>query len=376
MVLLFLAAEAAYGTGTSRSVDWWLGSYTSVYIGENEAFVAAHDGNSTGHRAITGVLHCCRGVSMSANGSLSRPESDAAFFKNLTHWEVQAGLNPVMVPVSPSTPALLAGRASLAVSGLVEIARHAGFGGYVVDYEPHANLTVSHARALATWLAALAKALHGAKKLLAVCVSDWGIIAPQYYSLLASAGADRYISMGSTWVQAQGLLTLPLYPRTVTGHFLDAPVSLSPPRSSANIGLVVIQVQVSATRPSAPQCGPHAPRISTRHRYCRTSAFPIRLLQGSSTRQLSFYSAPLVLLRACLAPCRVWALWFLMPATASMGTRAIARKITAGTITLLVNLSPGRPGKGCLASPSGGRTFTRHTAPVTVTGLILGPIPS
>ena len=45
----------------------------------------------------------------------------------------------------------------------------------------------------------LATALHASKKQLAVCVSDWGIIGPTYYSVLAAAGADRYVSMGSTY---------------------------------------------------------------------------------------------------------------------------------------------------------------------------------
>ena len=65
--------------------------------------------------------------------------------------------------------------------------------------EPHANLTDIHAQRLAAWLQALATALHAEGHTLAVCVSDWGIIGPQYYGLLATAGADRYISMGSTY---------------------------------------------------------------------------------------------------------------------------------------------------------------------------------
>jgi hypothetical protein len=47
---------------------------------------------------------------------------------------------------------------------------------YVVDYEPHANLTAQHAQLLTSWLKSLAAALHTAQKHLAVCVSDWGII--------------------------------------------------------------------------------------------------------------------------------------------------------------------------------------------------------
>ena len=65
--------------------------------------------------------------------------------------------------------------------------------------EPHTNLTDVHAQRLAAWLKALATALHAEGHTLAVCVSDWGIIGPQYYGLIATAGADRYVSMGSTY---------------------------------------------------------------------------------------------------------------------------------------------------------------------------------
>ena len=70
---------------------------------------------------------------MEANGSLARSTSttDGAFFKDLTAFELKAGLDPVMVPISPNTQALLAGVAHNAVLGLVQLAVQAGFSGQV-----------------------------------------------------------------------------------------------------------------------------------------------------------------------------------------------------------------------------------------------------
>ena len=49
----------------NRSVAWWLGDYNSGYISQNAAFLRAH--GST----VTGVYHCCLGISMASNGTLA-----------------------------------------------------------------------------------------------------------------------------------------------------------------------------------------------------------------------------------------------------------------------------------------------------------------
>ena len=105
MLALVLTMTSLFGASvapTNRSVDWWLGSYTVEYVDENAGFIKAH--KST----MTGVLHCCRGVVMEANGSLalSTATSDGALFEELTVFEVAAGLDPVMIPVGqcPKSP--------------------------------------------------------------------------------------------------------------------------------------------------------------------------------------------------------------------------------------------------------------------------------
>ena len=146
------------------------------------------------------VLHCCRGVVMEPNGSLSSATAttDGEFFQDLTAFEVAGGLNPVMIPVSPSTAALLNGVAGTAVPGLVAVAVARGFTGYVIDYEPHTNLTATHARLLGAWLTTLSSALHAAKKELAVCVSDWGIIGKSSTTL-----SQLFPRMHAPWRIAQ-----------------------------------------------------------------------------------------------------------------------------------------------------------------------------
>lgn len=178
---------------SNRTVDWWLGSYTAAYITENKRFL------SNNRDAVSGILHCCRGVQMLSNGSISYEATDVQFFQNLTSYEVMSGYRPVLVPISPNTAALLANVATRGIPALVDIAIDSKFNGYVVDYEPHTNLTEAHARAFTDFLTQFAASLHSRKKFLAVCVSDWGIIGPNYYPLLATSGADQFISMGSTY---------------------------------------------------------------------------------------------------------------------------------------------------------------------------------
>eukprot|EP00041_Stephanoeca_diplocostata_P024513 m.623192 g.623192 ORF g.623192 m.623192 type:complete len:310 (-) comp22544_c1_seq5:1480-2409(-) len=178
---------------SNRTVNWWLGSYTSAFVKENKIFL---DKN---HDVVSGILHCCRGIQMMSNGSISHEESDGPFFRNLTSFEVDGGYYPVLVPISPNTDALLANVASHGIATLVHMASSNRFDGYVVDYEPHSNLTQEHARAFTDFLTQFRMSLHAQQKTLAVCVSDWGIIGPNYYSLLATSGANYFLSMGSTY---------------------------------------------------------------------------------------------------------------------------------------------------------------------------------
>lgn len=181
----------AHGLG-NRGVDWWLGSYKEAYVQQNARFIAARS------NVVTGVFHCCSGPTVDASGALVISNITKQLFADLTRTEVQQGLSP-MLPLSPDPAAIQSGAAKKAVSALVALTSQIGFQGYVVDYEPHESTTKEHAQAFASFLGALADKLHASGKLLAVCISDWGIL--NYYSILASAKADRYVSMGSTYKQ-------------------------------------------------------------------------------------------------------------------------------------------------------------------------------
>jgi hypothetical protein len=189
---ILLALPAAHAAG---AVHWYLGSYDSRYVDENAAFVAAH------RDAIDGVLHCCTGPTIHANGSVS---VDDSLFAGLTSSDRDAGLEPRMLPISPSPYAILARVAGAAVPDLVRWAVKFNISGFVSDYEPHDNTTAEHARAYADFLGALGTALHGAGKKLAVCISDWGILGAPHWPTLAKAGADMYVSMGSTYKRQGG----------------------------------------------------------------------------------------------------------------------------------------------------------------------------
>jgi hypothetical protein len=195
---LLLALGTVGSNASNTSVYWWLGSYNEGYAAENMAFVG------TERDAITGVFHCCTGPTVFPNGTMPAKQPEELFV-NLTRPEISAGLTPVLIPLSPHPTAVQQRLAVKAVPRLLDMVVQGGFGGYVVDYEPHDNTTADHAQAFVSFLTVLAEGLHSHDKLLVVCVSDWGILAPKYYKLISTSGADKYVSMGSTYKNELGI---------------------------------------------------------------------------------------------------------------------------------------------------------------------------
>lgn len=177
-----------------REVYWYLGDYSTAYVIENKAFV---DGSHSA--VISGVLHCCGGPSVLANGTLAVLAAEHQLWRALTEPEVAKKLKPVMLPLSPDTWAVQSGTAVKVVPALVALVVELGIDGFIADYEPHANTTTAHAEAFTKFLTALASGLHAKGKQLGVCVSDWGVIGPLHYKLLSTCKADLWVSMGSTY---------------------------------------------------------------------------------------------------------------------------------------------------------------------------------
>ena len=189
-----------------RQLLWYLGDYSLPYVAENQAFIGMHA------NFVNGVLHCCGGPSVTSNGTMVVPSATRQLYSELTRPEVALKLSPVMLPLSPDPWSVQSGQAERAVPALVDLVVQLGVTGLIADYEPHANTTAAHAKGFASFLAALSSALHARDKQLGVCVSDWGIIGPQYYKLLATADADLYVSMCAFPIAMQTNITLLLPP--------------------------------------------------------------------------------------------------------------------------------------------------------------------
>lgn len=182
-------AAAPRNSQAHRQILWYLGDYSLPYVAENQAFIGMHAD------FVNGVLHCCGGPSVTSNGTMVVASTTRQLYSQLTRPEVALKLSPVMLPLSPDPWSVQSGQAALAVPALVELVVQLGVTGLIADYEPHANTTATHAKAFVHFLTTLSIALHAREKQLGVCVSDWGIIGPQYYKLLATAKADLYVSM-------------------------------------------------------------------------------------------------------------------------------------------------------------------------------------
>ena len=135
-----LALVALLPCVEAGAVHWYLGSYDTRYIDENAAFVSKH------RDVIDGVLHCCTGPTVLANGTVAPP--DEQLFSGLAKSDRAAGLDPVMLPISPSSDAILARVAAAAVPALVQWAVTFNISGFVSDYEPHDNTTAAHSAAV------------------------------------------------------------------------------------------------------------------------------------------------------------------------------------------------------------------------------------
>ena len=189
ILILLLSSFPASDSAGGKSVDWWLGSYDTQYADLNTHFIRAHP------NVTNGVLHCCTGPRILANGTVSVNET---LFRVITQAELHMAL-PVMLPLSPAIPAILNETAVHSVPELVGLAIRLGITGYVIDYEPRQQENEAHAKLFATFLKTLASSLHQNNLKLDLCVSSWGILKPRYYHLFAEANCDRYISMGSTY---------------------------------------------------------------------------------------------------------------------------------------------------------------------------------
>ena len=199
MLLNLLFHVASGATSSNRTVSWWLADYNAVAISENTAFVNSPAISS----AISGAFHCCSGPLVAANGTLAPNERQEELFASIVKAERAATSGamhtaPILFSLSPDPAAIESGAAiTHAVEGLVELAGHIGSDGWVVDYEPHANTTEAHAVALAAFVAALGDALRREGRVVALCVSDWGVL--NFYAKLSAARADMYISMSNTY---------------------------------------------------------------------------------------------------------------------------------------------------------------------------------
>jgi hypothetical protein len=196
---LLLHAVATAASSSNRTVSWWLADYNAAAIPENTAFV-----NSPAiARALSSTLHCCDGPRVEANGTLVRSTAQEDLFASIVKAERAATSGamrtaPILFSLSPDPAAIESGAAIIhAIAGLVAIATRIGCDGWVVDYEPHANTTEAHAVALAAFVAALGDALRLEGRIVALCVSDWGVL--NFYAELSASRADLYVSMSNTY---------------------------------------------------------------------------------------------------------------------------------------------------------------------------------
>jgi hypothetical protein len=221
--LLFLSAVQG------AKVHWWLGSYNAAYAPENRKFISAH------RNLVDGVLHCCTGLSIDDSGGLAAPPT---FMSSLIVADHESGIGTTYVPVGPSENAVMSGVAGRAASSIAAWTVKANVSGVLSDYEPRQNTTSEHARRYAEYLVALSTALHRVDKRLVVCISDWGILGPAHWLRLASAKADYYTSMGSTYYRKG--------PGDIYGEAVVTGMLAAFPRESLIIGIG------SAAPPSCP----------------------------------------------------------------------------------------------------------------------------
>lgn len=87
--------------------------------------------------------------------------------------------------------AVLDGKVSGGIAGIVAYAKAANVTGIMIDYEPASDYTLQHAQKYAAFAKALATALHAEGVELGMDLAQWGILG--FYDVYKTVGADCYM---------------------------------------------------------------------------------------------------------------------------------------------------------------------------------------
>lgn len=198
LVLLLAATtvQPRQPAGQQRQVRWW-----SSHLEETMDLVYQH------RDAITGVLPCCHGPSVYANGSFAPGGLKCDMDGNaLSADSWAAAFVPLNITVEwfsqMDTTSLVNKIADKAIPAMVRCVVNTNLTGLIFDVEDfHGDPNGRpHAELYAGWLGRLATAMHAAGKTVGVCVSDWGIL--QYYDLYAAAKLDSMMTMATYYNMA------------------------------------------------------------------------------------------------------------------------------------------------------------------------------
>lgn len=181
-----LLCAAGGAAAAPRRVRWYAYAYAESDAADLAAWAA-----SAG--VVSGVYLCCNYAYIGADGAFtpgpSRPHG-AAVVAALRG----AGL-PVWVVAGAKTAVI--DDAAAGVAGAAAWAAKVGADGYVFDYEPDSNYTQAHVAAYASFLDALAGALHADGRTLAADIAGWGIL--DAYAAYGATAADLLTSMSPTY---------------------------------------------------------------------------------------------------------------------------------------------------------------------------------
>ena len=87
--------------------------------------------------------------------------------------------------------AVLDGKVTSGISGIVSAAKATDVTGIMIDYEPASDYTLQHAQKYASFAKALATALHEEGIQLGMDLAQWGILG--YFDVYKTVGADCYM---------------------------------------------------------------------------------------------------------------------------------------------------------------------------------------
>eukprot|EP01084_Bolivina_argentea_P119845 212461_1 len=186
LFMLWFLSNGLKSNPIKPSVHW----YTNYYLSDNQRIYNAEPA------AFSGFNFCCQWFHFTANGDFIF-NNNSDLIDNVNYFRPK--LSKIYIVGGVSIDALNNNTITQSsYDKAIQIGESLGIDGWMLDFEPQSNnktLAIEFAKFLGDFQSA-ASSSHS-KLEIGVDISNWGILATEYYPIYASAKLDKYLNMAT-----------------------------------------------------------------------------------------------------------------------------------------------------------------------------------